>query len=283
VSEDPANLRMRKYWGLEEVDLPLICHWVRTYAAGRLWQRFQYWRRRLGIPKEARTIEVGCGYGRFSLLLGLTGARVVLMDYNEAAIQSARAIHARLDLHPECLVESLLDPPAHLRGTFDVVCSLGVLEHFVDEHREKAFRMCAALLRPGGLLYFTVPNRYGVFYRLAFKLRHMAGAVPGDFCEIPYSRNELFRLALKLGVKPLEILSVGTFREDFDYWIIPNVASLKRKALRLETPELRRPTEVNTADELRAFIASAPRDKMPGHLGRLFTCNLLFVGTKQGP
>ena len=264
MSEDPANVSMRRYWGLEEVDLAMTCHWVRAYAEGRLWQRFEYWRDRVGIPKDARTIEVGCGWGRFSLLLGLTGARVALLDYNEDAVRSAEAIYGQLGMRPECFAESMLDLPDDLKGAFDVVCSIGVLEHFAGEYRETAFRSCVDLLRPGGMMYFTVPNRLGVLYRLAFELRNIAGAVPDDFCEIPYSKCELLRMAAKTGVEPLEVVSAGTIKEDYDYWIRPNLGSLARKVMRLERQDPPPPTEVNTPEELRTLIDNAPRASTSG-------------------
>jgi len=91
----------------------------------------------------------------------------------------------------------------------------------------------------------------------------------------------LLRMAAKTGVEPLEVVSAGTIKEDYDYWIRPNLGSLARKVLRLERRDPPPPTEVNTPEELRALIDNAPRASMPGPIGRRFTCNLLFVGRKR--
>jgi len=110
-----------------------------------------------------------------------------------------------------------------------VVCSFGTLEHFCGEKRSLAFQACERLLKPGGLLFFFVPNKYAIFYRIAFGLRNLLGLVSKDFYEEPYSRKELETLALSSSIVPLEIECIGSFKWDFRHWILENWKSLIRK------------------------------------------------------
>ncbi len=52
-----------------------------------------------------------------------------------------------------------------MAGSFDVVYSAGVIEHFEDPSR--IVRIHAELLKPGGLALITVPNLRGIYGRLA--------------------------------------------------------------------------------------------------------------------
>ena len=280
MKEDFSNLKMRDAWSIKPVDPREACKWVSEWAHSFIWMRYQYWRRQLDIPKSARTIETGCGYAKFSMLLGLTGAQVTLMDYNEDALNAAITVHEKLGLHPKSVAANLLEPLEQMQGSFDVVCSFGTLEHFAGDGRLKALCACAGLLRAGGLIFFTVSNRFGVFYRIAFGLRRMAGLLPSNFFEIPYSRGELMRLAFQAGLEPLQVESVNTMWKDFTYWIGSNVESLLRKMVGIKKPPSHLPAESGTPEQLLAAIESAPEPKRPGLLGRHFTYSLLFVGRK---
>lgn len=281
MSEDPANIKIMSIWDISAPDPSEIREWLRILSRNLIWQRYEAWRRKLEIPCEAKTMEAGCGHGKFSMLLGLTGAHVWLMDYNETAIESARAAHGMVGLQPECVVGSILNPDAGLKGTFDVVCSFGTLEHFLGEHREEAVARCAELLRPGGMMYFSVPNRYGFMSRAVIGIRSRLGQFKPGFFEMPYSRKELSRLAEAAGLESLFIGGGSTLWEDFRYWILGNVKSALRKPLRFKkTPRTAAPEEIDRETALRE-IENAPRAKEPGLFGDLFSGELIFVGRKK--
>ena len=125
----------------------------------------------------------------------LSGAQVTLLDYNASAVSTALEVHRSIGLEPEAIQGDLFDLPEDLLGAFDLVCSFGTMEHFAGDKRRQVFAACTSLLRPGGLLFFTVPNRFGIFCRVAFGTRKRLALVPRDFYEQPYSRLELLRLA----------------------------------------------------------------------------------------
>jgi 2-polyprenyl-3-methyl-5-hydroxy-6-metoxy-1,4-benzoquinol methylase len=97
-------------------------------------------------------LEVGCGEGYGTDLLARTAQRVLAIDYDATTLAhasnrypSARFVRANLAALPVA------------SGAVDVVATLQVIEHvwdhgqFIDE--------CRRVLRPGGRLIVTTPNR----------------------------------------------------------------------------------------------------------------------------
>lgn len=186
MGPDNLDTRMRGCWDISPVSRETISSWAWQNARSNLWSKYRFWKSRLSIGDNERTIETGCGHGKFSLALGLSGAQVTLLDYNAAAVSAAVEVHRKIGLEPTAILGDLLNLPENLLGTFGVVCSFGTLEHFAGEDRQRAFAACASLLRPGGLLFFTVPNRFGIAYRLAFGARKRLGLLSRDFYEQPF-------------------------------------------------------------------------------------------------
>ncbi len=274
-----VNTLMRRCWNITPVSLDTIVKWSWENACSDLWSRYRFWKSHFRIGENERTIEIGCGYGKFSLALGLSGAQVALLDYNASALSTAVEVHGRIGLEPEAIQGDLFDLPEDLLGTFDLVCSFGTLEHFAGDQRRQAFAACSALLRPGGLLFFTVPNRLGIFYRVAFGTRRRLAMVPRDFYEQPFSRAELLRLAKACETETAEVEGVVPLAKDFDYWIGENARSLLRK-LGL----LRRLARSNEAPpSLEAIVERLRSPSIPlalNLLDRRLTYNLLYVGVK---
>jgi len=147
------------------------------------------------MPAQAKVLDFGCGNGRYlPLFLEQPGFRVTAYDISAEAVATVRSAFAteiadgRLDVvfggMPE--LQAAIEP-----GSQDLILLLfGVLGHIRGRaERIATLRALRALLRPGGRLLLTVPNRRRRFHaeqaRCA-KLVSQGELEPGD---VLYSRQ----------------------------------------------------------------------------------------------
>jgi SAM-dependent methyltransferase len=105
---------------------------------------------RLGRAPDV--LDAGCGEGFGADLLNRHGARVVALDYDAWTAQHLATAYPTLP----ALRANLVALPLTAAST-DVVVSLQTVEHLWDQERFVA--ECARVLRPGGLLVLSTPNR----------------------------------------------------------------------------------------------------------------------------
>lgn len=101
-------------------------------------------------------LDVGCGAGLMAEPLARMGAEVTAIDAAPENIEAAKAhaIGQGLTIDYQCIaVEDL----AATGAQFDVITCLEVVEHVAG--RDAFFAAMASLLKPGGLVIFSTPNR----------------------------------------------------------------------------------------------------------------------------
>jgi len=270
---------MASIWVPQEanVDQATVARWVYGIANSVLWSRYLHWAKALNLNKNLKTIELGCGYGKLSMAIGLLGGQTTLLDYNQPALEAARQAHRLAGLNPQILMEDLLEIDPKYKNSFDLVCSMGTLEHFSGKYRQAAFQAHVDLLKPGGLLFFTVPNRKAIFYRIAFAIRKAFKFYPKEFHEEPFSAGELKKLGLQPGISVLEVEAAGTLKDDFNYWIVTNVKSMFRKALHIKNNDKPRLPSLSLSE---LDLTKSVKDRR-SYLDKTFSYSLLFVGVKK--
>lgn len=97
-----------------------------------------------------RLLDVGCGVGRFGHAAYARGWDVMGIDVAPLAIETGRAL-ASFPMRV-CTIEELIDKGEH----FDVLTAFEVLEHLTSPLEFLA--SARKVLRPGGQVFFTVPN-----------------------------------------------------------------------------------------------------------------------------
>ena len=119
-----------------------------------------YWFRRheiayrysLPLVTGVRVLEVGCGEGYGTALLGTAARDVLGVDYDALTVAHAAATYPTVRF-----VRGNLAALPVASAAIDAVASLQVIEH-VWNHAE-FLGECRRVLRPGGLLLVTTPNR----------------------------------------------------------------------------------------------------------------------------
>jgi ubiquinone/menaquinone biosynthesis C-methylase UbiE len=138
-----------------------------------------------------RWIDAGCGTGRLSRMLAAQGAHVIGVDAAEAMLVIAReiaegsAIGNRLTFQH---VEDVIHLP-FAGGSFDGILCSSVLEYLADPLA--CLREFARVLRSGGTLIVSIPNRTSVLRRahsVEYRLTRLLGH-PGLPAYMRYSKN----------------------------------------------------------------------------------------------
>jgi cyclopropane fatty-acyl-phospholipid synthase-like methyltransferase len=112
-------------------------------------------------PRPAqRFLEVGAGNSPYLPAFARTfGYQVAGLDYSPLGVDMARRNLASTGVDGDVIEADLFDPPSGWEGAFDVVFTMGVVEHFrptVD-----AVRACARYLAPNGRMLTVIPNMHG--------------------------------------------------------------------------------------------------------------------------
>ncbi len=123
-----------------------------------------------GLEREARTpmkglsiVDIGCGGGLVCEPLSRLGAKVTGIDADEQAIRVAAQHSANQGLDITYMAGAVEDLVA-AKKTYDVVLALEIVEHVADV--EGFTKLCASLLKPGGLLILSTLNRTWKSYAL---------------------------------------------------------------------------------------------------------------------
>jgi len=180
-----------------------------------------YWKKSVEIcarkdkpPDRLKVAEVGCGTGTMALTFGLLGASVTLIDFNEDVLEQTRKIYGSYGCPARFInADCLENAPDDLCGTFDIVISVGLAEHFTGEARKQCFKYHAALLKKGGFVFIEVPNRSSPFYRFVRFFRTLTGTWTIDV-EVPFSRYELKDIARDAGLKNAIVVGSGDLWTD---------------------------------------------------------------------
>ena len=111
-----------------------------------------------------RILDIGCGGGLLCEPMARLGAEVVGADPSETNIEIARlhADQSGLDIDYRAVAAEDL---AAAGESFDIVLNMEVVEHVADV--DLFVRSCAAMVRPGGLMFVATINRTLKAYGLA--------------------------------------------------------------------------------------------------------------------
>jgi cyclopropane-fatty-acyl-phospholipid synthase len=114
-----------------------------------------------GIARGTRVLEIGCGWGGFAIETAKErGCHVTGITISEAQHAlgqervAAAGLTSSIDLH--------IEDYRAVRGTFDAIVSIEMLEAVGAEYLNTYFRVCDRRLRPGGraaIQVITVPER----------------------------------------------------------------------------------------------------------------------------
>lgn len=204
--------------------------WVNRESHGvRAGKIFAYIREHLGDPAALRTIEVGSGAGVYSLLLARQNASVTLLDYSPQALALAEAYFSKAGLRDRCnpVLGDALRLSDDLKGRFDVALSFGTVEHFRYPERLQIAQAHVDLVKPGGVVVISVPNRMFLPHETLKLLLQRTGKW-GLGYEGAFTRGELRNVATRLGLRDVKIVG-SALRTDLGRYLhmVSNTRALR--------------------------------------------------------
>lgn len=164
---DPMNVDIVQLYQEEEYAFPyhyvarfkndqffhfMLDEWSINYAS-----TMEYLLTKIEAEAGARIVDIGCGDGRFSreLSFAFPSSNVVGVDYSDKAIVLASAMNVGYT-NLEFMAVDISDK--HSLGVFDVAILMEVFEHIPVEKASIFMWQVRSLLKPGGVLYLTVPH-----------------------------------------------------------------------------------------------------------------------------
>lgn len=104
-----------------------------------------------------KLIDIGCGGGILAEAMAQRGAIVTAIDMGEAPLSVAKLHQLESGLEIDYRQTTAEDIANEQPAQYDVVSCLEMLEHVPDP--SSVVRACAALVKPGGHLFFSTINR----------------------------------------------------------------------------------------------------------------------------
>ena len=147
----------------------------RSTACGRTLDVITGKLKRQGKFSGERLLDVGCGDGAFTMMLGENFREVYGIDVQEIYLEHFReSVSARSKY---CVANMSASAMTFPNGYFDTIVTIETLEH-VANLEDAALEICR-VLRPGGELLITVPNRWFPFENHGMRLgKWSCGRVP---------------------------------------------------------------------------------------------------------
>jgi len=109
---------------------------------------------------DGQLLDVGSGKGKLLLAVAEEHGSIIGLECNPAYISEAQKKLTDHGLHVE-MIEGKAEALPFDSDSFDFINMSELIEHVQDP--EAVLRQAFKVLRPGGLIYVSVPNRFGAF------------------------------------------------------------------------------------------------------------------------
>lgn len=139
--------------------------------------RLDYIARRADGLFGKNVLDVGCGGGILSESMAREGAEVTGLDMGAEPLQVARLHALESGINVRYVQETVEAHAQAHAGQYDVVTCMEMLEHVPDPG--SVVRACAALVKPGGHVFFSTINRnVKAWFMVVFGAEYVLKMVP---------------------------------------------------------------------------------------------------------
>jgi SAM-dependent methyltransferase len=202
---------------------------------------------------RGRLLDVGCGDGRFLIYAKEQGLEVWGIDFDKKSVENVKR-NLGIDTVFAMSLEEFYEYAKEKNLKFDVITFFEVLEH-QDKPRE-FLEMVKGLLKDGGYIAGSVPNRERLFVEGTWKYRHWDHP-PHHF--LRFSKSSLEKALNFAGFKDIEVYKLDfPFIELFPYLETKLFGNLDKLKIKLKEIVLgdERKARVYAVEELEEFRQS---------------------------
>ncbi len=127
---------------------------IQNRLTGRHKKSFDF----VGNVKNKRILDIGCSFGWFEKYVVENGCKEIIgIDIDKTDLSYVN--NQIKDEKAQFLKASVLDLSIFKKSHFDIVVMWEVLEHLPKNTENKAFQEINRVLKPGGILYISTPNK----------------------------------------------------------------------------------------------------------------------------
>jgi SAM-dependent methyltransferase len=187
---------------------------------------------RHGLEPGDRVLNIGCSFPIDELAYARRASSWVAIDPNPNVVEFARRV-TDAELSPELAARLRYEigdvtELAFADAEFDLVVAFSTLDHLPSETaRRRGLAEMARVLRPGGRMIVTAPNRWNLPYTLWSRRMQRRGDADFGY-EYEFSPRELARLLRDVGCRP--VLFASTLGNTLP--VRPKPTLLAQRALR---------------------------------------------------
>jgi len=166
------------------------------------------------LPSKKKVLETGSGSGGGIAIFAKYGHEAFGLDISPVAVEKASGMYK--DVNFTC--KDLFDMP-YEDNSFDVLFNSGLIEHFEYPSNVEAVKAMSRVVKPGGKIIISVPNKLCPWYMAGKKLLIATGKWPYGF-EDDYSPALLrscvkevpgLKLERMFGLQALPMLALPEF------------------------------------------------------------------------
>jgi SAM-dependent methyltransferase len=198
---------------------PFVNDWL-VNTNGNLYRRVRGRLRRYPIPfwptcnGDGRLlVDVGCGWGRWTIAAARAGFRPVGLDVHIDALAAGIRVSRQMDVRAD-YVCSDVDRLPFQTASVDFVFSYSVLQHLEKSVVVRFFREVSRVLKPKGVCLVQLPNVFGLHNMLQQAKRGFREGRSGSF-EMRYWSTKAIRRAVEMaGLKNMAIRPDGFFTQN---------------------------------------------------------------------
>lgn len=212
----PRNMGPCVFTSSASIVDPFVNDWI-VNTNGNLYRKARGNLRRYPIPhwpfgpgEGKLLLDLGCGWGRWCVAASRAGYQAVGVDIHLDALCAAKRVAGQLRVTPDFLCSDASFLPLK-PATVDVVFSYSVLQHLDRPKVAQVLCEIARILRPGGVCYFQLANRFGTVSLYRQGRRGFREARP-DTLEMHYwSKSEIASALRQAGFRLVSLRADGFF------------------------------------------------------------------------